>query len=100
MNKTGSKAGDVIVGVAAVFSGHLVMGGIGLALDAITGQGDTFTAITLLFVGVSQLLYVLPLAIWSKRAGYASMAWGAIGAATITGLCNGACWGAVSTMSF
>ena len=47
----------------------------------------------LLFIGVIQWIYVIPLMIWYLRSGRKPMAQGLLIGAGITLLINGSCWG-------
>lgn len=100
MYLTGSKAGDVVAGVGTILLGHACTTGLASVLGKLWGRGDELLAIMVLLIGVTQLVYVLPVAIVSRKKGYSTLAWGCIGAAAITALCNGACWAAVGGMSF
>jgi hypothetical protein len=44
-------------------------------------------------IGISQLVYVIPVAIWAKRRGMKGFVSGVVIGAAITFLLNGACWG-------
>lgn len=86
---------DVLVGAGAVFLGHAALvlltmvGGVVLASAA-----DTLT-VAIFVIGGSQLLYVAPLLAWSWRTGRKAFFWGVLGAAAVTLLLNGGCWGFV-----
>ena len=54
---------------------------------------ETIAIAVLLGIGIVQLLYVVPLALWAKRRGMKTFASGVMIGAAITFLLNGACWG-------
>ena len=72
------------VAVAVFFVGLVGFRWIGLATVAIA---------LVLGIGISQLLYVIPMVLWAKRRGRKAFASGVIIGAAITFLLNGACWG-------
>ena len=91
---------DAVLGFAAVLAGHAALGMVASAVNSVATTEVGLVAMAVLFLGVVQLVYVLPLAIWSWRSGRRPFTWGTIAAAALTALCNGACWAVVSTMRF
>ncbi|ARU62937.1 hypothetical protein CBW65_19585 [Tumebacillus avium] len=72
-------------GMGWVFLGHIFIG-------IITSLGLPL----LLFIGVSQLLYVIPLIIWARRSpARVGTIPGVLTMAGITFLLNAACWGLI-----
>lgn len=64
---------------------------VGICL-AIASLGVNVAVIYTFAIGISQLLYVVPLCIWLKRKNRMSMMKGVIIGAVITALLNGGCW--------
>jgi hypothetical protein len=54
---------------------------------------ETVAIAAVLGIGISQLVYVIPVAIWAKRRGMKGFVSGVVIGAAITFLLNGACWG-------
>lgn len=78
---------QMIVGAALTLGGHASMGMLAAAVGAIT---DGIGAIAVLFIGVVQLVYVVPLAMWRRhRKGEVS---GIVLVAALTALLNAGCW--------
>jgi len=73
-----------ILAVAVFFLGVVGFRWLGL---------ETIAIGVLLGIGIVQLLYVVPLALWAKRRGMKTFASGVMIGAAITFLLNGACWG-------
>ena len=84
---------QVLIGSGAVFLGHTLMVlccllvGVAFATDHAAGP--------IFAIGVSQLLYVVPLLWLARKRGRHGLFWGALGAAALTLLLNGGCWGIV-----
>lgn len=51
-----------------------------------------FLILILLGIGISQLVYVIPVSLWLKRTGKFGLMKGVIIGAVITALLNGGCW--------
>lgn len=85
---------DVVLGAAAVLGGHSVIGGGCVVLAAVgnTPEAPMFL-VPIFMIGLFQLVYVVPLGIWAMQRDRKGVLWGALGAAAITGICNGGCWG-------
>jgi hypothetical protein len=79
------------MGAGAVFLGHAVL--VLLVMITTTLGIAAGTRSPILVIGGTQLLYVVPLLVISWRRGFRSFFWGALGAAAITLLLNGGCWG-------
>lgn len=82
----------LLMGAGAVCLGHA-----GLVLSAmVLGMAfDSDLATGILLIGVVQVVHVLPLLIWSRRTRRMPFFWGVLGAAALTALLNGGCWGVV-----
>ena len=80
---------QVIWGILILLGLNALAVGISLA---IASRGVQVAALYVVAIGISQLLYVVPLCIWLKRKNRTSMMKGAIVGAVITALLNGGCW--------
>jgi hypothetical protein len=90
--------GSIGLGVAYGFGANLLHVGISFLLSWLIiflTKGETFyyVLINLPFIGVVQLIYVVPLFFYFKRAGQTRTAKGLVIAASITALLNASCWG-------
>lgn len=97
-----SGVANFILGFISVFAGHF-LGGVLLyvlaaVFSAVAPAASSNQALgTLLFflifgIGISQLIYVVPLCIWLQRRRLFSTMKGVITAAIITFLLNGSCF--------
>jgi hypothetical protein len=67
--------------------------GLGLLVFCHIAAGIVTGGIGLIFLGVLQLLYVVPIVFASRRSGRRGIATGLIIGASITFLLNATCWG-------
>ena len=73
---------------------------LGLVLHGVllvTMVVPVFGFMLLMFIGVSQLVYIIPACVIYARQGRRDMVKGLIIAASITFLLNAACWGALTS---
>ena len=85
MNEQQASSRDVWLGLGLTFLLHLIQ--IPLALATV--------ALSLIFIGASQLAYIIPAIIIVKRKGRPGMVKGLIIGASITFLLNAACTGLI-----
>lgn len=90
---------NVLIGFLSVFAGHLLVVALMFAIAFITSQASLqFDALFTIFffaffgIGITQLLYVIPLILWTKRKGRFDTMKGVIVGAVITLLLNGSCF--------
>jgi Na+/proline symporter len=84
---------DVWVGLALTVGLHLAL--VVAAVVIAVGGGDSgliVAAAAVLFIGVSQLLYIVPAVVIARRRGRPGLAKGLIIGAALTFLLNSACW--------
>lgn len=98
MNNTNSVM-NTVIGVLSVFVGHVVisalMFGIGFLIAEFAPQSQElliFFLFAFFGIGITQLLYVIPLALWARSKGRYDTMKGVIIAAVITLLLNGGCF--------
>lgn len=92
---TNERWDHVGVGLGAVFLLHVVLQGGLFTFSQGRGGGDGIGLWSLLFIGVSQLIYVVPLALYFRGRRRPRAAKGVWIAAAITFLLNAACYGLV-----
>ncbi|MGK7901772.1 MAG: hypothetical protein AB4352_10225 [Hormoscilla sp.] len=80
---------QVIWGILILLGLNVLSVGICLAIASL---GVQVLLIYIAAIGISQLLYVVPLCIWLKRKNRMSMMKGVIIGAVITALLNGGCY--------
>ena len=86
---------EVLLGAGQVFLGHTALILVAMVLQlTVAGDGDWTTALFLM-IGVSQLVYVVPILALAWTRDRRQRFWGAVGAAAVTLLLNGGCWGMV-----
>ena len=92
---------NAVVGAVLALAMHLVWLPVLLLLGLLVDSGATTEIIVplmlaaVLFIGVTQLLYVGPAFWWARRRGYTRLAQGVLIGAGITFLLNAACWGLI-----
>jgi len=97
MTESNTPTGEVVLGAAAVLSGHMVVGGgCGTLASVWSSPYAPMCLVPIFLIGVFQLLYVVPFGIWAAQRDRKGILWGALGAAALTGICNGGCWGLVT----
>lgn len=94
-----TRGGQIAVGVALTAGLHV---GVGLLLGIVTAGASLvvrdFEVVGLfwvLFIGVAQLLYMVPAWIVARRKGHLGIALGLLIGAALTFLANSACFGAL-----
>jgi hypothetical protein len=88
-------------GVGSAFAGIFACLGLNVAalffwfvVASVRSLGTSTIAVVAVFgIGISQLAYLIPLAIWARRRAMKMFAAGIVIGAAITFLLNGACWG-------
>ncbi|MEM6449228.1 MAG: hypothetical protein AAF703_02835 [Cyanobacteria bacterium P01_D01_bin.105] len=89
---------QVLAGMAVLVMVHIVLGFLTylLALGISSLSSSSPLLVVLLFgvlgIGISQLLYVIPLCIWLSRKRQIGMRNGAVIGAVLTALLNGSCF--------
>lgn len=81
-----------LMGAGAVFLGHALMVLLTMVITMARPGGETL----ILVIGATQWLYVGPMMVAAWRRGARGFFWGALGAAAVTILLNGGCWGLVT----
>jgi len=103
MSNTNS-AMNTVIGVLSVFLGHVLacalMFAIAFSISQVLPQSEElFIILFFAFfgIGITQLLYVIPLALWTRSKGRFDTMKGVIIGAVITVLLNGGCFLLVMT---
>lgn len=90
-----NEIGAILLGVLLVFGMHIsaisIVFLIGSLLSAINID-ITFLGIALFGIGISQLMYVIPVIFWARSKQKWGLMKGVIIGAVITALLNGGCW--------
>jgi len=93
-----SNAANFFAGLASVFVCHVVGGfliyvlALALSFQGISNVVGTIVFVLIFGVGLSQLIYVIPLCIWLHRRRLQATMKGVIAGAVITFLLNGGCF--------
>jgi hypothetical protein len=90
--------GSVALGIVLLIPLHVVGQGVIFAIGMLTSEA--LGPVSLLGIGLSQLVYVVPAAVVAKRRGAPAVAKGLLIAAAVTFLLNAACFGLVFASNF
>lgn len=87
---------DLFLGGGAVLLGHVLFPAMVFLTEAVVSQGTTgyWLGLGMVF-GLVQLLWVVPLALWSGMSGRKRFLQGVLITAGLIFLANSACWGLV-----
>lgn len=94
---------DIVLGMLLVFGLHILaiaigglIGSVAISLSGTgTALGSAISALlvyALFFIGISQLVYILPIIFWLRRRQKWGLMKGVIIGAVLTALLNGGCW--------
>lgn len=89
-----AKSGSILRGVLLVAGGHAVACFVVASVASLMG-GHPVALMWIVYLGVTQLAHVLPLAVWMHRKGPGRTLQGIWIGAGITALLNAACFGIV-----
>ena len=81
-----------LMGAGAVFLGHALT----VLFTMVITMAKSGAEVLILVIGATQWLYVGPMMVVAWRRDARGFFWGALGAAAVTILLNGGCWGLVT----